>query len=51
MFMTTKGRAAGQSVRPATGAGICFLGSPFLWLRLPETKGQTLQEIERALVD
>jgi hypothetical protein len=32
-------------------AGICFLESPFLWLRLPETKGQTLQEIERALVD
>jgi SP family sugar porter-like MFS transporter len=32
-------------------AGICFLGFLFIWLRLPETKGQTLEEIQRALVD
>jgi SP family sugar porter-like MFS transporter len=31
-------------------AGICFLGFLFIWLRLPETQGQTLEEIERALL-
>jgi MFS family permease len=32
-------------------AGICFLGFLFIWKRLPETKGKTLEEIERELVD
>ncbi len=32
-------------------AAICFLGFLFIWRRLPETKGQTLEAIERALVD
>jgi SP family sugar porter-like MFS transporter len=32
-------------------AGICFFGFLFIWKRLPETKGKTLEEIERELVD
>lgn len=32
-------------------AAICFLGFLFIWKRLPETKGKTLEEIERELVD
>ena len=28
-------------------SGICFLGGVFVWRNLPETKGQTLEEIER----
>jgi len=28
-------------------AGICVLGGMFIWRKLPETKGQTLEEIER----
>lgn len=32
-------------------AAICILGFVFIKLKLPETKGKTLEEIERALVD
>lgn len=32
-------------------AGICATGFAVLWLRLPETKGKTLEQIERDLVD
>ncbi len=32
-------------------AGICFLGCMFIWLRVPETKGKTLEQIELELVD
>jgi sugar porter (SP) family MFS transporter len=32
-------------------AGICVLGWSFTWSRLPETKGKTLETIERELVD
>jgi len=32
-------------------AGICVLGGVFIFLRLPETKGKTLEEIEKRLVD
>jgi sugar porter (SP) family MFS transporter len=31
--------------------GICLIGFLVLWLRLPETKGKTLEEIEKDLVD
>ena len=30
-------------------AGICFAGFIFIWLRVPETKGRTLEEIEEQL--
>ncbi len=32
-------------------AGICVLGGVFIFFRLPETKGQTLEQIEKQLVD
>ncbi|MCL5098751.1 MAG: sugar porter family MFS transporter [Candidatus Omnitrophica bacterium] len=32
-------------------SAICFLGFVFIFLRLPETKGKTLEQIERELVD
>jgi MFS transporter, SP family, arabinose:H+ symporter len=32
-------------------AGICFAGFLFILMRLPETRGKTLEEIERELVD
>src|SRR5215469_6847023 len=32
-------------------AAICFVGFVFIKLKLPETKGKTLEEIERELVD
>lgn len=32
-------------------AGICTAGFVFIWLRVPETKGKTLEQIERELVD
>ena len=32
-------------------AGICFVGFLFILMRLPETRGKTLEEIEKELVD
>lgn len=32
-------------------AGICLVGFVFIWFRLPETKGKTLEEIEKEFVD
>jgi MFS family permease len=32
-------------------AGICVLGLGFIFFKLPETKGKTLEQIERDLVD
>jgi MFS family permease len=32
-------------------AGVCICGFVFIKLRLPETKGKTLEEIEKQLVD
>jgi len=34
-----------------TYAGICVLGFLFIWKRLPETRGRSLETIERELVD
>jgi sugar porter (SP) family MFS transporter len=32
-------------------AGICVIGAVFIFAKLPETKGQTLEQIEKQLVD
>ena len=32
-------------------AAICVLGFVFIWKKLPETKGRTLEQIENELVD
>jgi sugar porter (SP) family MFS transporter len=32
-------------------AGICAVGFVFIWRKVPETKGKTLEQIERELVD
>jgi sugar porter (SP) family MFS transporter len=32
-------------------AAICVVGAVFIWLKLPETKGKTLEAIEKELVD
>jgi SP family sugar porter-like MFS transporter len=31
--------------------GICVVGFVVIWRKLPETKGKSLEDIERALVD
>ncbi len=41
----------GASVTFWIYAGICVVGFFFIWRRLPETKGKTLEEIERQLAD
>jgi len=32
-------------------AAICFVGFVFVWLKVPETKGKSLEQLERELVD
>jgi hypothetical protein len=32
-------------------SGICLVGVGFIWLFVPETKGKTLEQIEKELVD
>ncbi|MBM3889789.1 MAG: sugar porter family MFS transporter [Verrucomicrobia bacterium] len=32
-------------------AAICFAGFLFVWLKVPEAKGKTPEQIERELVD
>lgn len=41
--------AAGSAATFWLYAGICFAGFVFVWLRIPETKGRTLEEIEEQL--
>jgi MFS family permease len=41
----------GASVTFWIYAAICVLGFIFIFLKLPETKGKTLEQIERDLVD
>jgi MFS transporter, SP family, xylose:H+ symportor len=41
--------AVGSAATFCLYAGICFAGFGFVWLRVPETKGRTLEEIERQL--
>ena len=42
-------RALGSSGAFWTYAAVCFLGVLFIYLRVPETKGKALEEIEREL--
>ncbi|GAB2587259.1 sugar porter family MFS transporter [Spirosoma areae] len=39
----------GPSVTFAVHAGLCFIYMLFVWIRVPETKGKTLEEIELLL--
>ena len=47
----TLNRALGPAKTFWIYAGICVLGFVFIWLKLPETRGKTLEQIERELVD
>lgn len=44
-------RAFGPAGTFWTYAAICLAGFMYIWFRLPETRGKTLEEIERELVD
>ena len=44
-------KALGPAATFWTYAGICAVGFVFILLRVPETKGKTLEQIERELVD
>jgi MFS transporter, SP family, xylose:H+ symportor len=50
MFPILKG-AIGMAKTFWLYAAICFAGFVFVYLRVPETKGKTLEQIERELVD
>ncbi len=41
--------AAGSAATFWLYAGICFAGFVFVWLRVPETRGRTLEDIEQRL--
>jgi hypothetical protein len=51
LFPATPARNRGNAGTFWIYAGICLAGSLFIRWRLPETKGQTLEEIEEALTN
>jgi SP family sugar porter-like MFS transporter len=42
-------RAIGSAATFWLYAAICCVGFVFIWMRVPETKGRTLEQIERQL--